>query len=99
VPTLAIYKTSWSTYQIGRRIIKVKYLAMPNLLADEPIFPEFIQEAATAEALARESLEFLANEPRRTIVRTKLARIIESLGGPGASERAAGAILRLLGRN
>jgi lipid-A-disaccharide synthase len=99
VPTVAMYKTSWSTYQIGRRIIKVKYLAMPNLLADEPIFPEFIQEAATAEALARESLEFLANEPRRTIVRTKLARIIESLGGPGASERAAGAILRLLGRN
>jgi lipid-A-disaccharide synthase len=94
VPTIAMYKTSWSTYQIGKRIIQVKYLAMPNLLADEPVFPELIQEAATAEALAQESLEFLASESRRTIVRAKLARIIDSLGGPGASARAAGAVLR-----
>jgi len=43
VPTVAFYKTSWSTYQIGRRIVQVKYLAMPNILADEPLFPELIQ--------------------------------------------------------
>jgi lipid-A-disaccharide synthase len=99
VPTIAIYKTSWSTYQIGKRIIQVKFLAMPNLLANEPVFPEFIQEAASAEALAQESLEFLRNPARRTIVRTKLAKIIESLGGPGASNRAAQAILKLLPAN
>jgi lipid-A-disaccharide synthase len=96
VPTIAIYKTSWSTYQIGKRIIRVKYLAMPNLLADEPIFPEFIQDAATPEALARESLEFIGNEARRTNVKAKLRRVVESLGGTGASERAARAILGLV---
>ena len=39
VPAITLYKTSWSTYQIGRRIIQVKYLAMPNILADEALFP------------------------------------------------------------
>lgn len=97
VPTIAMYKTSWSTYQIGKRIIQVKYLAMPNLLADEAIFPEYIQDAATPEALARESLELIGNEGRRTIVKAKLRRVVDSLGGPGASERAARAIWTLLG--
>ena len=37
VPAIVFYKTSWPTYFIGRQIVKVKYLAMPNLLADEPL--------------------------------------------------------------
>ena len=53
VPTVALYKTSWSTWQIARRIVKVKYAAMPNLLADEEVFPEFIQGAATPDNIAR----------------------------------------------
>jgi lipid-A-disaccharide synthase len=96
VPTIAMYKTSWSTYQIGKRIIQVKYLAMPNLLADQPIFPEYIQDAATPEALARESLEFMGNEGRRTNVKAKLRQVVESLGERGASERAAKAIFALV---
>jgi lipid-A-disaccharide synthase len=96
VPTIAMYKTSWSTYQIGKRIIRVKFLAMPNLLADEAIFPEYIQDAANPEALARESLEFMGNAARRTIVKAKLGQVVESLGGAGASERAAKAILGLV---
>jgi len=44
VPTVALYKTSWSTYQIGRRIIRVAFLAMPNILAGEALFPEFVQQ-------------------------------------------------------
>jgi len=96
VPTIALYKTSWSTYQIGKRIIQVKYLAMPNLLANEPIFPEFIQQDATAENIARAALELLTDAPRREAIRTKLAKVVESLGGPGASQRAAQAIARSL---
>jgi lipid-A-disaccharide synthase len=95
VPAVAIYKTSWSTYQIAKRIVKVKYLAMPNLLAGEEIFPEFIQDAATPENISRAALELLQNESRRAQIKTKLAEIVSSLGGPGASRRAASAILRL----
>jgi lipid-A-disaccharide synthase len=96
VPTIALYKTSWSTYQIGKRIIQVNYLAMPNLLANEPLYPEFIQHEATAENLARAALELLNDPARRESIRAKLAKVIESLGGPGAARRAAQAVLALL---
>lgn len=39
VPTVALYKTSASNYQIGKRLITVQYMAMPNLIANEPLFP------------------------------------------------------------
>jgi lipid-A-disaccharide synthase len=74
--------------------VKVKYLAMPNLLAEAAIFPEFIQSAATPENIANAALALLEDEKRRAEVRTHLARIVESLGAPGASRRAARAILR-----
>ncbi|MBI3879302.1 MAG: lipid-A-disaccharide synthase [Verrucomicrobia bacterium] len=96
VPTVALYKTSWLTYQIGKRIVQVKYLAMPNLLADERLFPEFVQGDASAENLASAALELLDDPARRTAVKTKLAQIVATLGGPGASARAAQAIRSLL---
>ena len=77
-------------------MVKVKHLAMPNLLANEEVFPEFIQGAATAESLARAALELLDNENRRAEVKLKLVEVVASLGGPGASRRAAKAIARLL---
>jgi lipid-A-disaccharide synthase len=95
VPTVVLYKTSASTYFLGRRLIKVKHLAMPNLLAGQEVYPEFIQGAATPENIARASLELLNNRERRNVIKTQLRRVIESLGEPGASERAAKAILRL----
>lgn len=96
VPTVAIYKTSWSTYEIARRIVTVKWLAMPNLLAGEEIFPEFIQHEATAENISRAALEWLRDDARRQAVKAKLAKVIASLGGPGATARAADAIVSLL---
>ncbi len=96
VPAVVFYKTSWPTYVIGKQIITVKYLAMPNLIADEPIYPEFVQQTATAENIAAVALELLRDEQRRAAVQGKLARVIGSLGSPGAPQRAAEAILSLL---
>jgi lipid-A-disaccharide synthase len=96
VPSVILYRTSWSTYHLGRRFIKVPYLAMPNILANEAVYPEFIQNAATGDNLARESLDLLKNAQRRDSVRTRLARVIQSLGEPGASRRAAAAVWKLL---
>jgi lipid-A-disaccharide synthase len=47
LPSRCIRLRLW-TYLIARQIVTVKYLSMPNLLADEPLFPEFIQHQATA---------------------------------------------------
>src|SRR5438093_3738777 len=99
VPTVAIYKTSWVTYQVARRIVRVKYLAMPNILAREVIYPEFIQNDATPENIAREALDLLHNEAHRKQIKEKLAVVIESLGKPGASRRAAQAVIKVVWEN
>jgi lipid-A-disaccharide synthase len=95
VPTVTLYKTSWSTYQIAKRIVSVKWLTMPNILADEEIFPEFVQDAATPDHIAGAALELLQNEPRRIQIKKRLAEVVSSLGGPGANTRAATAVLSL----
>jgi len=95
VPTLAMYKASTLFYHVARWFITVKYLAMPNILADELLFPEFIQGRATAENLAKAALDLLADAPRRAEIRAKLRRVIASLGGPGSTQRAAAIILQL----
>ncbi len=95
VPAVALYKTSLWTYWIARQVVTVKYLSMPNLLAGEPLYPEFIQHQATAANLAGAALELLAHPGRRSEIQSKLAGIISNLGGPGAAQRAASAILKL----
>jgi lipid-A-disaccharide synthase len=95
VPTVTLYKTSWLTYQIAKRIITVKSLTMPNLLAGETIYPEFVQHDATPENLSRAALELLQDESRQTKIKLQLTKIISSLGEPGAAGRAAEAVLSL----
>jgi lipid-A-disaccharide synthase len=96
VPTVALYKAAWSDYLIARQIVRVKHLAMPNLLAGEELYPEFIQHRATPDNVARAAVELLNDAERRSAVNARLAQVAKSLGEPGASQRAAKAILELL---
>ena len=95
VPTVVIYKTSWSTYLLGRTFIGVKYLAMPNLLADQQIYPEYIQSQANPENIYQATKDLLNNPTRRATIKSQLQTVIATLGEPGASHRAAQAILSL----
>lgn len=96
VPTVALYKTSWGTYQIGKRIVTVKYLAMPNLLAGKAVYPEFVQDAATGKNLAAAALNLLRDPARRTEMQTQLGEVIAGLGDAGAKVRAAKLLWNLL---
>ncbi len=96
VPTVALYRTSALTYAIGRRIVTVKYLAMPNLLADAVVMPEFVQDAVTPEALAGALCELLQDPAKLAASRARLQDVARQLGTPGAARRAAAAILRTL---
>jgi lipid-A-disaccharide synthase len=99
LPTVAMYKSSWLNYEIAKRVVKVSHLAMPNLLAREEIFPEFIQQAATSENISRAALDLLRDEKRRADMKTKLSGVIQGLGSPGANQRAAQSIIRLVEPN
>lgn len=96
VPTVVLYKTSAITYEIAKRIVQVKWAAMPNILADEEVFPEFLQNNATPPNIAFAALELMRNTGRRTRVQEKLREIRASLGTPGASGRAAQEIIKLM---
>jgi len=101
-PTVAMYKTSGLTYAIGRRIVTVPFMAMPNILAGGEVFPELIQAEATPENLAEalegqlSRFERRGSEEWEKFLRT-LRPAAEQLGGPGAARRAADAILRRFG--
>ena len=86
VPTVTLYKTSWLTYQIARRIVTVKSLTMPNLLAGEEVFPEFIQHDATPENISRAALELLQDESRRQKSK-RSSQNCRLAGEPGAGAR------------
>ena len=96
VPTVVLYKTSWITYLLGRLFVKVKHIAMPNVLAGREVFPEFIQREANDANLAREANRFLDDSARRVELREELDVIADSLGGKGAARRAAESVGRLL---
>ena len=96
VPTVVLYKTSPLTHALGRRLVKVPYLAMPNLLAGEELFPEFIQSAANADNLAEASLRLLRDRSERTRILDGLDLVAAQLGESGAATRAARAVLGTL---
>ena len=96
VPTVVLYKTSWITYLLGKLFLKVKHIAMPNLLASREVFPEFIQREANAQNLAREAKMFIDGSGKREQTLVDLEEIAASLGGKGAANRASKAVWRLM---
>jgi lipid-A-disaccharide synthase len=99
VPAVTLYKTSWFNWEIAKRIATVKWATMPNLLANEEVYPEFIQGAATPENIAGAALKLLQDEARRAQIKKRLAEVVATLGEPGASARAATAILSLFSQS
>ena len=95
VPAIVMYKTSWLTFQIASRIVTIRSMAMPNILAGETIYPEFLQNEATSENISRAALDILTKGTHLDTMQRKLQNVIDSLGKPGASARSAEAILGL----
>jgi len=93
-PMVVVYKLSPMTYRLGRPLVRLDTFAMVNLIAGEKIVPELIQDACTPEAVAAEAVSMLTDPARAATIRAGLARVRERLGAPGASRRAATAILQ-----
>jgi lipid-A-disaccharide synthase len=94
-PMVVVYRLSPLTYWLGRRFVRLDTFAMPNLVAGRRIVPELIQDACTPEAVAAEVIGYLTDEARSQQVRAALREMRARLGPPGASGRAADAILRV----
>jgi lipid-A-disaccharide synthase len=93
-PMVIVYRLSPLTYLLGRRFVQLTTFGMVNLVAGRSIVPELIQDQFTPDAVAREAISLLTDGERVAAMRRDLAEVRERLGAPGASHRAAQAVLR-----
>ncbi|MFZ5493686.1 MAG: lipid-A-disaccharide synthase [Pseudomonadota bacterium] len=94
-PMVVAYRLAPLTYAIARRLVKTPHVAIPNLLAGERLVPEFIQHAATPEALGAALIGLL--EPRANAAMRASLQALRPPGGADPAERAAEAVLEVAG--
>ena len=97
-PFVILYKTAWSTFFLGRRLIQIPYIGLVNVVAGRKIVPEFIQHEIRTETIAQEATYLLEHQDLREKMILDLKEIREKLGEPGAGMRAAQTITNLLNR-
>jgi lipid-A-disaccharide synthase len=100
VPEIVCYKGSAVSYQIARRLIKVKYISLVNLIMDKGVVKELIQDELTPDNLRRELEDLLQNNTHQQQLRDDYRQLKELLSEGGhASANAADSILRYLTSN
>ena len=92
-PQVVGYITNPLTYWIARKIVKITYISLGNLIIDKLAFKEFIQKECNADALVKEIRELIENEERRNRMLDDYADIRAALGGTGASDAVAKAMI------
>jgi lipid-A-disaccharide synthase len=97
VPEVVCYKGSNISYQIAKRLIKVKYISLVNLIMDKLVVKELIQDELTPANLKQELNELLNNPERRQQLETDYAALKQLLSQGGhASAKAAASIVQFL---
>jgi lipid-A-disaccharide synthase len=95
-PQAVGYITNPVTYWIARKIVKIKYISLGNLIVDRLAFKEYIQDDCNADALVTEIRELIENEERRKKMFSDYEDIRNELGGSGASAAVAEAMIKEL---
>ena len=95
-PQVVGYITNPLTYRIAKKIVKIKYISLGNLIIDRLAFKEFIQDECNSDALVAEIRELIENQDRKTKMLADYADIRNALGGTGASSAVAKAMIEEL---
>ena len=94
-PTVVSYRTSPVSYAIGKALVKIPWIAMPNVLARRAVLPELIQSAGTPERIAAEAESMLGDPERYRAMSADLLSLRRALAGQGGIERIADMALRM----
>ena len=92
-PQVVGYITNPVTYWIAKKIVKIRYISLGNLIVDRLAFKEFIQNDCNADALVTEIRDLIENQERRQKMLADYADIRAALGGAGASSEVAKAMI------
>ncbi len=95
-PQVVGYRMNPVTYWIARKIVKIKYISLGNLVVDKLAFKEFIQPDCNPDALVTEIRDLIENSERREKMLTDYTEIRNLLGGSGASRAVAKAMIEEL---
>jgi len=96
VPQVVCYKGSPISYAIAKRLVKIKFISLVNLILNRAAVTELIQHDLTPDRLEKELTDLLKNASRRKQIRIDYRELHESLGGKGASDRTAIAMLKII---
>ncbi len=96
IPMAVSYRVSSLTHLIGRRLIKVDYASLVNLVADKEIVPELLQKNATPENIAGAMEKIWPGQQARETMLVGLSSVREKLGHGGASKKAAQVALKTM---
>ncbi len=99
VPQIVCYRGSTLSYFIARQIVKVKYISLVNLIADQPLLTELIQHDFNLGQLTSRLNSILSDPEEKKRIRDGYARLKMTLGGPGASMRIAKKVMQYLKPN
>ncbi len=95
-PQVVCYKAGKISYQIARKLIKVKYISLVNLVMDKIVVKELIQKDFNSQILKKELDKLLNDEQYRNTMLKGYAEMQNKLGGPGASKKASKFIYKYL---
>lgn len=95
-PMVVVYKVSFLTWLAAKSLVRIDNIGLVNVVAGRRIVPELVQYDATPERIAKEALSILGDGARRGEIEAEYQQVRGRLGGPGASERAADAVLGFL---
>lgn len=96
VPQVVCYAGSEISYMIAKRLVKLKYISLANLILDKGIFKELIQHDASPQNLDAELSELLFNKEYTRRMLEDYQKVRQALGGKGTSAKVAGAMIREL---
>lgn len=99
VPQVVCYKGNYLSYEIARKIVKVKFISLVNLIADKQLVVELIQQDLTRQNIEKELIRVLGDETVRQQIFTGYERLREQLGGRGAASRTAALMVQYLREN
>jgi lipid-A-disaccharide synthase len=104
VPAIVAYRVNWLTHKIVRRMLRVRYANLVNLILDRPAVPELLQDECRPDRLAEELIQLIGDPAARAAqmaagheVGDLLGRAEMRAGGPSPADRAAKILLDLIG--
>ena len=95
-PMIVLYRTSSASFAVLRLLVRVPWISLVNIMAQEEVVPELLQKEVCADRLEAEAEALLLSPERLRRMKEGLARVARALGPPGGSQRAADAVLEAL---